>query len=247
MEDIIIDLDRSYSSSTGVVFSSVKLVVQYSGNGLAYALPRSIYSEVDADANASFLLSKKYEVREIASGDPLGYYSSLRDCVIALLSYLELYGGFDNSKHRSSGRNFITFFESDLGWVLSPANGQYWRMLNIVVYDIFIGDCCYPDFVPVVKTLGGIPVTDQSQNLKLICQLLGIQTDTTLTNCDAMKEYLKRIVQNFGGTSKAEPNDNLKSICYLLGVDSNENGLSDCALSKDYVKRIGIMLGAENA
>ncbi|QEH06739.1 hypothetical protein [Sulfurospirillum multivorans] len=107
--------------------------------------------------------------------------------------------------------------------------------------------CCYPNFIPIVQSLGGIPVTDQLQNLKIICQLLGIDINTTLSDCDAMKEYLKRIVTVLGGTSSIEPNENLKSICYLLGVDTAENGLSDCALSKDYVKRNGIMLGAENA
>lgn len=62
-----------------------------------------------------------------------------------------------------------------------------------------------------------------------------------------MKEYLKRSNQNLGGTPFLEPNDNLKSICYLLGVDTSENGLKDCELSKNYVKRNGIMLGAEYA
>lgn len=108
--------------------------------------------------------------------------------------------------------------------------------------------CCYPDFIPIVKTLGGIPVTDQPQNLKLICQLLGVNTaENGLIDCALMKSYLKRLVEILGGVSSTEPNENLKSICYLLGVNTAENGLTDCALSKDYVKRNGVMLGAENA
>lgn len=113
-------------------------------------------------------------------------------------------------------------------------------------YGFFVyGYCCYVDFSLIVKALGGIPLFNQSQNLKMICELLGVDTNTSLDNCEAMKEYLKRIVQILGGSPLIEPNDNLKSICYLLGVDSNENGLTDCELSKDYVKRNSKMLGAE--
>lgn len=108
--------------------------------------------------------------------------------------------------------------------------------------------CCYPDFVPIVQILGGIPSSNQLANLKSICQLLGVDTSANgLSACELMKEYLKRSNQNLGGTPFAEPNDNLKSICYLLGVDTSENGLSGCELSKDYVKRIGQILGAEYA
>ncbi|WP_151897980.1 hypothetical protein [Sulfurospirillum diekertiae] len=65
-----------------------------------------------------------------------------------------------------------------------------------------------------------------------------------MSDCDAIKEYLQRLVQFFGLSAQNEPNENLKLICYFLGVDINENGLKDCELSKDYVKRISTMLGA---
>jgi len=132
---------------------------------------------------------------------------------------------------------------------ISILDGFYTVTIDVSVFGGFLvfGDCCYPDFSPIVQTLGGIPVTDQPQNLKIICQLLGIDINTTLSDCDAMKEYLKRIVTVLGGTFLTEPNENLKSICYLLGIDTSENDLTDCALSKDYVKRNGVMLGAENA
>ena len=80
---------------------------------------------------------------------------------------------------------------------------------------------------------------------KVSDNLILSDTNTSLDNCEAMKEYLKRIVQVLGGFSQNEPNDNLKIICDLLGVDSDPQGLSDCDLSKDYVKRISKMLGAE--
>lgn len=130
---------------------------------------------------------------------------------------------------------------------ISFSDGFYTVKVDVSVFGGFLvfGDCCFPDFIPIVKALGGFPATDQPTNLKMICQLLGVDTNTTLDNCDAMKEYLKRIVQILGGSPFIGPNDNLKSICKLLGIDSNENGLTDCELSKDYVKRISKMLGAE--
>ena len=104
--------------------------------------------------------------------------------------------------------------------------------------------CCYPDFAPITKVLGGTVSTNQFLNLKTICQLLGIDTSTSLNNCEAMKDYLKRIVSILGGSPLSEPNLNLKSICQLLGVSTLENGLKDCDLSKEYVKRISKGLGA---
>lgn len=107
-------------------------------------------------------------------------------------------------------------------------------------------ECCYPDFSPIVRILGGTPSPVQLENLKSICYLLGVNTAKNgLKDCDLMKEYLKRLNQILGGSPYSEPNDNLKSICYLLGVDNSENGLKDCELSKDYVKRNSKMLGAE--
>lgn len=107
-------------------------------------------------------------------------------------------------------------------------------------------ECCYPDFSPIVRILGGTPSLVQLENLKSICYLLGVYTaENGLKDCDLMKEYLKRLNQILGGSPYSEPNDNLKSNCYLLGVDNSENGLKDCDLSKDYVKRISKMLGAE--
>lgn len=110
----------------------------------------------------------------------------------------------------------------------------------------FFYDCCYPDFSPIVRILGGSPSPVQLENLKSICHLLGVDTaENGLKDCELMKDYLKRLNQILGGSPYLEPNDNLKSICYLLGVYSAENGLKDCELSKDYVKRISKMLGAE--
>ena len=118
------------------------------------------------------------------------------------------------------------------------------------IYNIFgfmcSSSCCYPDFSPIVRILGGTPSLVQLENLKSICYLLGVNTaENGLKDCDLMKEYLKRLNQILGGSPYPEPNDNLKSICYLLGVDNSENGLKDCELSKDYVKRNSKMLGAE--
>ena len=131
-------------------------------------------------------------------------------------------------------------------------DGDYGDLYNFDVlmrfYGYLIYPCCYPDFAPILKTLGGTPSSDQLANLKSICQFLGVDTsENGLSGCELMKEYLRRSNQNLGGTQSTEPNDNLKSICYLLGVDTSENGLSGCELSKDYVKRDGIMLGAEYA
>lgn len=108
--------------------------------------------------------------------------------------------------------------------------------------------CCYPDFSSIVKTLGGSPSSVQLDNLKSICQLLGVDTSNNgLKDCDLMKDYLKRLVSFFGGSPSSEPNDNLKSICQLLDIDTADNGLKDCELSKYYVKQISNMLGGTNA
>ena len=143
---------------------------------------------------------------------------------------------------------FVLHSYSYLSGILS--SGRRYIYAPFYEYLNFVGapTCCYPNFAPIVQSLGGIPVTDQPQNLKIICQLLGVDTaENGLIDCDLMKLYLKRVVSFFGGTFSDQPNENLKSICQFLGVDTAENGLTDCDLSKDYVKRNGVMLGAENA
>ncbi len=116
--------------------------------------------------------------------------------------------------------------------------------LGFLVY----GYCCYPDFAPIVNVLGGTSVTYQAENLRIICQILGIDFfENSLDNCQLVNFYLEKIVEILGGTSSPLVNENLKIICQALGIDFNSNGLIDCMLSKDYVKRIGLTLGATNA
>ncbi|MBN1839490.1 MAG: hypothetical protein JW802_05540 [Campylobacterales bacterium] len=163
-----------------------------------------------------------------------------------------------NASHDVNLKNGY-FGLKDFGWgivhsytpypknALYPYHGYYTYDVTATDMLIFLDDsCCYPDFSPIVRILGGSPSSIQLENLRMICYLLGVNTaENGLKDCDLMKEYLKRLNQILGGSPYPEPNDNLKSICYLLGVDSAENGLKDCELSKDYVKRISKMLGAE--
>lgn len=51
------------------------------------------------------------------------------------------------------------------------------------------------------------------------------------------------IVQILGGTPSSDQLTNLKSICQLLGVDTSENGLKDCDLMKEYLKRLVLNFG----
>lgn len=168
-------------------------------------------------------------------------YMSSDDAIDFLLS---LY--FENPDSISYYDNTIStvisgrLYNPDPNNVYSVITTRYFRVIGFCpLY------CCFPDFKPIIKVLGGKVSYDQLLNLKTICQLLGVDTNTVLKDCDAMKEYLSRLNLILGGFSYVQPNDNFRSICDLLGVDSNANGLTDCALSKDYVKRNSIMLGAE--
>ncbi|AFL69757.1 hypothetical protein Sulba_2490 [Sulfurospirillum barnesii SES-3] len=51
------------------------------------------------------------------------------------------------------------------------------------------------------------------------------------------------IVKNLGATPSPVQLENLKQICYLLGVDTAENGLKECELMKEYLKRLNQILG----
>lgn len=146
-------------------------------------------------------------------------------------------------------RRYLSYFTKTSSVYPTKAPNFRWLYDSFNFYCFVDGfTCCQPDFAPIVKTLGGTPLEDQNDNLKLICQLLGIDTsENGLTDCDLMKDYLKRLVSFFGCSPSDEPNDNLKSICQFLGVDTSENDLKDCDLSKDYVKKTSEMLGGTNA
>ena len=51
------------------------------------------------------------------------------------------------------------------------------------------------------------------------------------------------ILEFLGGTPSDNQLSNLKGICSLLGVDTSENGLKNCDLMKEYLKRLTSMFG----
>lgn len=70
-------------------------------------------------------------------------------------------------------------------------------------------------------------------------------TDTIIffDNSECCYPDFSPIVIILGGTPSPVQLENLKSICYLLGVNTAENGLKDCDLMKEYLKRLNQILG----
>lgn len=216
------------------------LSISYSRTVWTRILDQSVYNEFSSFVG-KFVIGL-YTANSGYSHDIL--FSSLKEA----FDYIAL--NFEDFAYKG-----IRFGEVSTYYSISPLYDDFYgydRAFSIECISwrltLSVSPCCQPDFAPIVKTLGGTPLEDQNDNLKSICQLLDVDTaDNGLTDCNLMKDYLKRLVSFLGGSPSDEPNDNLKSICQLLGVDTAENDLKDCDLSKDYVKRISKMLGGLNA